>query len=483
MKLKPIIIFSLAVGGLLLVTLGWQPISAATWQVVNLLKNYNINDGLVGYWSFDGPDVSGTTATDRGSGAQNGTLTSSIITTVSAIVGQGLNFNGGHIAIPSGDTALNLTGDVSISLWIKTVPGTNSVGMIAFGDSGGGTGGYLFSLGGGGLTSGTATFFTTNGGWDGSTNTINDGAWHHTVVTLSGTTVTFYRDGVSDGTGVGASPSTFTGARRMASNNLGGGALPGTLDEVRVYNRALSAAEVAHLYNRSAPEQRSKQNVNQNNRFNDGLVGFWPFNGPDVSGTTATDRSGSGNNGTIGSAVKIVPGIVGQALQFDSSSANSRVDMNDILDMVPGSGFTLAAWIKPTAPPSNSAGIISKLVTAGNYRMVLTDSALLVQLGIRNTAGSFEFVNSLTAVPLNQWTHVAVTYDDVNTGKVYINGVLDNTSTAFTLTRGDTANDFEIGWNSNNSASIIGLIDEPRVYNRVLSADEIAEIYRAGKRE
>src|SRR5690606_39089221 len=67
------------------------------------------------------------------------------------------------------------------------------------------------------------------------------------------------------------------------------------IDEVRIYDTALSATEIQNLY---ANSKYTQINTPQNNKLTDGLVGYWTFNGPDMTSTTALDVSGSGNHGT-----------------------------------------------------------------------------------------------------------------------------------------------------------------------------------------
>ena len=96
----------------------------------------------------------------------------------------------------------------------------------------------------------------------------------------------------------------------------------GTIDEVRIYNRALSATEVAKLYGSGAVKTNaSSANLDNGSSLERGLVGHWTFDGADVT-TVVADRSGQGNNGYfIGGATlsaKVI-GKLGQALRFDGA--------------------------------------------------------------------------------------------------------------------------------------------------------------------
>jgi hypothetical protein len=87
-----------------------------------------------------------------------------------------------------------------------------------------------------------------------------------------------------------------------------------TIDEVRVYNRALGATEVAELYRAGASLQKPPNNL--------GLVGYWSFN--EGTGTKATDFSGNSNTWTLTAGPMWTNGKRGKALSFDGSDASLR---------------------------------------------------------------------------------------------------------------------------------------------------------------
>jgi hydrogenase maturation factor HypE len=80
-------------------------------------------------------------------------------------------------------------------------------------------------------------------------------------------------------------------------------------------------------------------------------------------------------------------------------------------------------------------------------------------------------VNGTAAVPTNAWTHLALTYDG-NTMRLFVNGVQASSIAAGSPVLA-SANAFRIGGNSSWGEYFVGLIDEVRVYNRALTANEI----------
>jgi hypothetical protein len=134
-------------------------------------------------------------------------------------------------------------------------------------DNGGWTGGQWWGgkglvdgeVGGGGADWGTALVdgkFVLGVGSTGGDTTIassvniNDGAWHHVAATRNNTTgaMAVYVDGVLRGSGTGPTGSrTFPASLRVGSLQTGNNFLNGTLDDVRLYDRVLTAAEVSEL--------------------------------------------------------------------------------------------------------------------------------------------------------------------------------------------------------------------------------------------
>lgn len=123
---------------------------------------------------------------------------------------------------------------------------------------------------------------------------ITTGSWQHIVGTWDGSTVRAYVNGT-----VGGTTASFAGPLGYSGNDLNIGAsngvyvfhFDGSIDDVRIYNRALSQFEISQLY-----ASRSRLNIT------DGLVGYWRLddgaNDTTASGATVRDYSGRGYTGT-----------------------------------------------------------------------------------------------------------------------------------------------------------------------------------------
>src|SRR3989344_4550004 len=223
----------------------------------------------------------------------------------------------------------------------------------------------------------------------------------------------------------------------------------------------------------------------QTDRWKDGLVGYWSFNGKDMNFSAANevlDRSGNSNDGDLISMDKtsVIPGIIGQALSFDGESDYVQVARSASLEPT---NITLEAWIKPYSFPStgNVKGIVHKRNESSpysGYYLQLWNEAGTQKLSYVNQMdSSLKYAHSFV---LGQWQHVAVTHQGT-TGIMYINGVQVATAVMGSTLTNDTTKNFFIGLRP-TTAYFAGFIDEVRVYNRALSAGEILEQYLAGKK-
>jgi hypothetical protein len=205
----------------------------------------------------------------------------------------------------------------------------------------------------------------------------------------------------------------------------------------------------------------------------------------EASGLTAIDSSASAMNGTIRQATRVT-GKFGGALSFDG--VDDWVTVTDVtaspLDLT--TGLTLEAWVNPAVMSGWETVLMKERGTAGAgllaYALYAHDGAPLAA-GAAKPAGYVRVnpvasttdraVRGAAALPLNTWTHIATTYDGANQ-RFYVNGVLVGTtpgSGAINVANGA----IRIGGNNSSTGEFFqGLIDEVRVYNRALSASEIA---------
>lgn len=197
-----------------------------------------------------------------------------------------------------------------------------------------------------------------------------------------------------------------------------------------------------------------------------GLVAAYSFN--EGTGTTVGDTSGNNNNGTIAGATWSTAGHAGNALSFDG--ANDMVSITDSasLDVI---RVTLMAWVRPTSLSGWRSVILKERGTDGlAYGLYAHDNAPRPSAYV-NVSNLDREVQGTSALPLNTWTHLTMTYDGTSI-RLYVNGTL-------TATRAQTGNitvsaqKLAIGGNTPWGEFFAGLIDDVRIYNRALSAAEI----------
>jgi Concanavalin A-like lectin/glucanases superfamily/Viral BACON domain len=198
-----------------------------------------------------------------------------------------------------------------------------------------------------------------------------------------------------------------------------------------------------------------------------GLVGAWGFD--EASGASALDSSGAGNVGTLSGPLRTA-GRFGGGLQFDG--VNDWVTVADANSLDLTTGMTLEAWVRPAALGTVWRTVVLK-EQPGQLVYALyagTDTASRPSGHVFTT--SDRALLGPSALPLNTWSHLAMTWDGLSL-RVYVNGA-QVSSSALTGTARTSTSPLRIGGNAVWPEWFNGIIDEVRVYNRALTAAEIA---------
>lgn len=197
-----------------------------------------------------------------------------------------------------------------------------------------------------------------------------------------------------------------------------------------------------------------------------GMIAAYGFN--EASGSTTGDRTGNGNTATISGATwtSTAKGD-GQALAFDGANDSVTVPPSPSLQVT--DGVTLSAWTR------NTIGFGPRLITGfgGTSPMLYglyAHSDSIPYPGVRMN-GQFAIIYP-TPLPVNEWSHLAMTYGS-GTLRLFING-----TQVYQTARQENplaAGPLHIGGNSTLGHYFGGQIDDVRVYNRPLSANEIGD--------
>ncbi|MBD3182367.1 hypothetical protein GF312_08750 [Candidatus Poribacteria bacterium] len=203
----------------------------------------------------------------------------------------------------------------------------------------------------------------------------------------------------------------------------------------------------------------------------EGLAGYWKFD--EIDGDTAVDSSGNDNDGIIEGDPQWVPGKIDGALEFDGDDLVNcgNGDSLQIQDEI-----TIAFWFQVDAFINTWEAFLAK--GDDSYRTSRGGgNGNATHMGISGTTvgGGNGWFNGLTVVTDGTWHHMTAVYDGEE-GRIYIDGELDITSPG-TGKVNISGHDLYIGENSQQRNRYFhGLLDDIRIYNRVLTEDEIIEV-------
>lgn len=474
------------------------------------------SDGLVGYWKFD--EGSGTTAADSSGAGHHGTLINGPTWTTntpqtSFSNARALTFDGINDRVQA--TQVADSADVTFSAWVyptqvgssnngntvlQTVIDNEDYGIyLSFPESGDGDFYINYTKAAGG---GTGT---------GYIGVIPRNSWTHIIGSFNSSTNDFTYCfnaycGHATLSEAEARQVSSTVTMKIGAKADGTSAFKGVIDDVRVYNRALSGSEMGDLYcltpwSPPAPSGTptpspsptptpspsflpSPSPLPSNVPLLNGLVGYWKLDEGNSNG--AADSSGNGHTGTLLQGLSSGWTTTVPTTAFSNSYALSFDGQNDYIatSTVPDAegSLTLSAWIRPEATVSSTGTILATSPSnpfggSSGYSLYLESTSG----GVNRIKGCWLNVSCFAptnAVANDTWSHVAFVYKVVTNnnpdGMLYLNG----TKIGFTQlngTRTVSVNPAKIGGFSGGNY-FKGMIDDVRVYNRALSDSEIASL-------
>jgi hypothetical protein len=212
-----------------------------------------------------------------------------------------------------------------------------------------------------------------------------------------------------------------------------------------------------------------------NGRCESGLAAYWPFD--DASGALVSDASGNGHDG-VALATEWVAGRVRGAIQIGRSG--SYVELGDRLNdlAVP---FSISSWVWVDGPGGATSVLLASDASAVNWAGFwlsrAADGKLEVTYGDGNGAGprTRRTLQTDASLPLQQWVHVAAVVTpelSLFVGGVKVPGTLSGTGGAMV----HTPDPFYIGTRDRADTGWNGRLDELRLYQRALSAEEISAL-------
>ena len=327
------------------------------------------------------------------------------------------------------------------------------------------------------------------------TTDLYDGKWHHVVGVrdAANNQLRIYVDGVLQNTASAVSASGFTSSDAgigIGGRNLPGDAYPsyfnGKIDEVAIYNSALSASTILQHYNNGLANQGycGSQIPPPPTQCPTGIISYWKLD--ETSGSSYRENIGS-NNGTGMNAPTPTAGRVSGGQQFNGTSNMIAAPRIAAYDFSASTSFTFEAWINHPVGSFISQELILERKSSGPlYVSLKFDKSTAARFELRNDASVKFAVAGTTDLYDGKWHHVVGVRDAANNQlRIYVDGVLQNTASAVSAS-GFTSSEAGIGIGGRNlpgdayPSYFNGKIDEVAIYNVALSASTILQHYNNG---
>jgi len=425
--------------------------------------------GPSAHWKMD--DDAGSTSVVDTAGSYDGVARSFTSTlSTGGIIDSALTFDGSndYISVPE-VIEWTLDGDFTLALWVRFDSFNTrwwESAFLAQDEGGGPRNKWIFSYN----PTSQKTLFHMNGPGIGGHILTGDqwiaqtGAWYFVGLTRSDDTYTFYRQGVADGSQVDSTTLPDVSSALTIGWAEGPGKFDGAIDDVRIYRRALSALEVEAV-------------------CDEGPSAHWTMD-DNAASKTVVDIIGRGYDGTARESTQnlTVPGMVDNALSFDGIT--DYISVPDQLDWVLAVDFTISLWVKYDAFNSNwwESAFTAQDQGGGKQNKWIfsydpTSQKTLFHINGPGSTGPVITGDPWTA-ETGQWYFIAISRSSDGTYNFYRQGAA-NGSEVNSETIPDVSASWTIGWGE-GGGRFAGIIDDVRVYNRVLSLAEISDLYDQG---
>ena len=311
---------------------------------------------------------------------------------------------------------------------------------------------------------------------------LSSNTWYHAAFMVNGSTVTLYLDGVAHTLTTGGTTTISSVSNIIFGSHGYTPYFNGKIDQLRIFNKAISSSEVTTLYNETSSTVNTLQILGDTS-----CVAAYTFEGN--ANDLSTNYNGTASNviydysGTE-SSITYATGKFGKAAVFDKSNS-SYIYANSSVQQ-PTKNFSVSIWTKlDSLVGGGSSGTIGFI---GNFKSGVTPQVGFVIAKAYNES-AFSFwadgtanskggkVLGTTVIQTGVWYHVVGTYDGTNV-KIYVNGILEN-SVAYSSTPGATDQPLVIGrfYGNYNDYYLHGKIDQVRIFDKALSPGEINSLY------
>ena len=446
-------------------------------------------DAPLAYWRLG--DAGGSAALDASGHGNGGTYSGGVTIGPGALAGDPNTSavfdgsSGGMVSAPS----VGLTTGATLEAWIK------GNGAWSAGSEGVVAGSYYDNLS---IVNGHPYASFQIGGVLKTLDSgvaISAGAWHHIATTWDGFTIRIYIDGsLAAFTATGPGALMESGNSSVGSINYGSN-FNGAIDEAGIFGRALTSGRIQAHYWAGVSQVTASIPTYSSAVLADHPAGYWQLT--DASGTTAADASGNNNTGTLAGGVTLnQPGSTADgtnSMAFDGSSG--VITINNAATLNPTSALTLEAWVYLPALPTVFTNLFDK-ASYGEYRLGV-DTTAAPKVSLQVTNGSLNnYIDNCpgVAIPasmtLNQWHHVAYTFDGVaGLVTMYVDGLpicqSSQTNNGNPLTAYNrvvvTTYQVVLGRDTSGTGYLNGRLGEAAVYGTALPARRILSHVQAGQ--
>ncbi|WP_426359295.1 LamG-like jellyroll fold domain-containing protein [Pseudocolwellia sp. HL-MZ19] len=421
-------------------------------QYSEVKVNYQDDAGLITNLQFN--EGSGQTVSDVSGFNNNGQMNN-------FERNNGIIFDGIDDLIQIPDISYGAGNQLTTAMWIKMATQTATGFVISKSNWGGGNPFYIQVTPSGDLS------VRVNGTGPTHSGALADGQWHHVTMVLNDTTLSLYTDGAFSGS------KTVTPVENTLNITVGGTAsgnymFNGAVDDVRVYQTALDADAVFSLASSSnsiAGDPCTNPNINSLKvylRLEDSGVGI------------TCDASSNGNDGLLlGGIMWNAPSVVGWSNEITGITFNNTGDYVTLSDIDYGTNnqLSVALWTK-FSPQNNTAFLLRKF-NWGNTNPYYIQTTTSGDVSVRvNGSGA-----NLGNLADDKWHHLTMTLEGT-TLKAYLDGSFLSSTKVTPISNNVPVT---IGGDASGNYPFVGSIDDVRIYDIVLSDNDIAEIASIAK--
>ena len=444
------------------------------------VPSYVPSNGLVGYWPFNG------NANDESGNGNNG-VKNQVVESADRFgnLKSSYYFDGvsSYIGVDKTSSIELFGNDFSISIWVNSQSITNYYGSNLISKSINTLILGTYDNGSSGLPNTKVKYgvgFDTYGKNYGIyPDILPKTGWNHVVCVKTSIGYDYYINNQKytlPYNKMNVSQSDINSALFFGKRNGGGiGAnFNGYLDDIAIYNRALTQQEITTMYNSVEVPTYSDTCNAVSGSLTQGLVGYWPFCG------NANDDSGNGNNGTVNGATLTTDrfGNANSAYLFTNNGIVQNIQTN-YAGVLGQNNRTISLWYKQDVISTTDQQVLcgyAGVTTATSFAPTTLSGR--IGLDVNNTYRHYSLSIS------NEWNHAVFVYEtgnSISSVKVYLNGVLQTTA-ALTFGNQNTLLNTIAGTNfrinaSNLQQMFIGSIDDIGIWNRPLSPTEVSQLY------